>query len=234
MSTLAEQVVEQLKTDMDNVYDAGYQKGKSEGGGYDFSKARYLRFFDMNPFNKAEVVLNIGYGNYDDKYLDFMMSSYIANTTVKHLTLNVNPEISRFTCNFYNGGLNDNTMEHITFNAQNAKLTTGSTIFYNLRALKVIDGTPFDFSEADKNSIELVGCNALEEIRFAPNTMRNNFWFGNSQYLSDESIQSIVDGFADMTGQTSPILTVHPDVKAKIEANPTQLATLTSKNVTLA
>lgn len=33
MNTLAEEVVEQLKTDMDNVYDAGYQKGKSEGGG---------------------------------------------------------------------------------------------------------------------------------------------------------------------------------------------------------
>jgi hypothetical protein len=32
MSTLAEQVVEQLKTDMDNVYDAGYQKGVLASG----------------------------------------------------------------------------------------------------------------------------------------------------------------------------------------------------------
>ena len=38
MSTLAEQVVEQLKTDMDNVYDAGYQKGLKEIGGLDVSK----------------------------------------------------------------------------------------------------------------------------------------------------------------------------------------------------
>lgn len=38
MSTLAEQVVEQLKTDMDNVYDAGYQKGLKEVGGLDVSK----------------------------------------------------------------------------------------------------------------------------------------------------------------------------------------------------
>lgn len=37
MSTLAEQVVEQLKTDMDNVYDAGYQKGLKEIGGVDVS-----------------------------------------------------------------------------------------------------------------------------------------------------------------------------------------------------
>lgn len=38
MSTLAEQVVDQLKTDMDNVYDAGYQKGLKEVGGLDVSK----------------------------------------------------------------------------------------------------------------------------------------------------------------------------------------------------
>ena len=53
MSTLAEQVVEQLKTDMDNVYDAGYQKGKSEGG---ISSIDYLsRYFNIE--NKEEWVV---------------------------------------------------------------------------------------------------------------------------------------------------------------------------------
>ena len=33
--SLAEQVITQLKTDFDNVYDAGYQKGVSETDVYD-------------------------------------------------------------------------------------------------------------------------------------------------------------------------------------------------------
>lgn len=53
MSTLAEQVVEQLKTDMDNVYDAGYQKGKSEGGIFPID---YLSSY-FNIENKEEWVV---------------------------------------------------------------------------------------------------------------------------------------------------------------------------------
>ena len=33
MSTLSEQVIEALKTDFDEVYEAGFEKGQSQGGG---------------------------------------------------------------------------------------------------------------------------------------------------------------------------------------------------------
>ena len=96
---------------------------------------------------------------------------------------------------------------------------------------------------------------SLEEIDFSGATTINNSMWASSQYfthlrvvpstikvdcyiqvtkLDDASIQSLIDGFADMTGQTAVVLTVHATVKAKIEANQTWLNTLTSKNVTLA
>lgn len=73
----------------------------------------------------------------------------------------------------------------------------------------------------------------LVEIRVKKGTMSQSFKIP-SQSLSDASIDSIVNGFVDMTGQDAIVLTVHKDVKAKIEANEAWLATLTSKNVTLA
>lgn len=91
-----------------------------------------------------------------------------------------------------------------------------------------------DLSKSNINTNIFSGCPNLVEVRFAKGTIVSSLPLSNTAYLSDASIDSIINGFADMTGQTSPILTVHKDVKARIEANEVWLATLTSKNVTLA
>lgn len=77
-----------------------------------------------------------------------------------------------------------------------------------------------------------VGCTLLEEIRFVPSSIFVAFGFANSSLLSDASIQSIIDGLADLTGQTAQTITFHKDVKAKLTE--TQIATITGKNWTLA
>lgn len=69
MSTLAEQVVEQLKTDMDNVYDAGYQKGLKEIGGLDVSK------FGIQNEVKGANIVTCDYVNENEHNVEVKLSS---------------------------------------------------------------------------------------------------------------------------------------------------------------
>ena len=74
-----------------------------------------------------------------------------------------------------------------------------------------------------------LGCNALKNIEFVPETIKQSIEI-TSPVLSDESIQSIVDGLAYVT--ISQILTLHTDVKAKLTED--QLVTITNKNWSVA
>ena len=76
-----------------------------------------------------------------------------------------------------------------------------------------------------------LSCSRLKKIFFVLNCIKTSISFADCANLDDVSIQSIVDGYADMTGKTSPTLTVHPTVGAKM--SDAQKATLTAKNVTL-
>ena len=74
------------------------------------------------------------------------------------------------------------------------------------------------------------GCTALEEVRFS-GTIAQMAYFANSSNLSAASIQSIVDGLADLTGQTAQTLTLHSAVGAKLTE--AQKETVAAKNWTL-
>ena len=229
MSTLAEQVVEQLKTDMDNVYDAGYQKGKSEGGGKD-----YLQYA-MQPTFAPSFFDDVGEESLTFTFLYttslFRLFMNVQNNTVKHITINANQTITNIGQLLY--GALDNTLERLTINFDTSKVTNFGHLANNRRALKVIDGLPLDFSSATGALTTVFGTLfALEEIRFVPNTIHANFDLQQSPLLSAESIQSIIDGLADLTGKDSCTLILHADVKAKLTEE--QIATITSKNWTLA
>jgi hypothetical protein len=79
---------------------------------------------------------------------------------------------------------------------------------------------------------------ALLEVRFKENTIGSIYSenakvisFINSPVLSDASIQSIIDGLADLTGATAQTLTLHATVGGKLTE--AQKATVTAKNWTL-
>lgn len=74
-------------------------------------------------------------------------------------------------------------------------------------------------------------CTKLKEIRFANSTNRYAFTIASSPLLSDDSIQSIIDGLADLTGGTAKTLTFHADVGGKLTE--AQKAVITAKNWTL-
>lgn len=113
-----------------------------------------------------------------------------------------------------------------------SKVTRSYNSFYN-SALEVID-EPFDFSSIpdSNNTPNFNNCRNLREIRFVPESLPFGLSISASSLLSAESIQSIIDGLADLTGGTAQTLTLNATVKAKLTQ--TQLDTITGKNWSLA
>ena len=75
-------------------------------------------------------------------------------------------------------------------------------------------------------------CHALKNISFVAGCIKKSIWFARSDKLTDESIQSIIDGLADLTGQTAQTITFHTTIKNKLTEE--QIASATSKNWNIA
>lgn len=103
--------------------------------------------------------------------------------------------------------------------------------FQNCTSLEEIIGE-LDCSDVINFYRFVHGCVKLREIRITPLTVKYDFSLNVSPNLSNESIQSIIDGLADLAGQTTQTLTFHSTVGAKL--TDTQKATITAKNWTLA
>lgn len=67
------------------------------------------------------------------------------------------------------------------------------------------------------------GCTSLVEVRFTKESIKYNLSFTQSSQLSDESIQSILDGLANVTETRT--LTLHSEVYAKLTEEQKQSAT---------
>lgn len=94
----------------------------------------------------------------------------------------------------------------ITLNADTSQCTNFNMPFYNCVKLVSINGKELDFSSATNVTGCFTGCTALEEVRFALGSLSLSITIPSSK-LSDESIQSIIDGLA--TVSTAQTLTLH-------------------------
>lgn len=75
-------------------------------------------------------------------------------------------------------------------------------------------------------------CFGLERISFVPECIKISISFAQSNLLNDASIQSIIDGLADLTGKTAQTLTLHATVGGKLTQ--AQKDAASAKNWTLA
>ena len=91
---------------------------------------------------------------------------------------------------------------------------------------------PLDTSNGTNFSNMFFNCSNLENIAFVVNCIKKSISFAESNKLTDESIQSIIDGLADLTGKTAQTITFHSDVKNKLTEE--QIASATSKNWNIA
>lgn len=195
----------------------------------DYSRyASTISFEDFNLFGGKEVSLNLA----NLKNLNNAFMQTVANTTVEHLTVNCSDAITGLynAFNFVNAP--DSTLKKLTLNFNTRLVTNMYVAFRFATALEVIDGVPLDFSSSSDN-VEFSSLSALREIRLEPLTKKaGSLAFKQSSNLSSESIQSIIDCLADLTGGTAQTLTLHATVGAKLTDE--QKAAVAAKNWTLA
>lgn len=117
-----------------------------------------------------------------------------------------------------------NNLKSIDFVNSTSKVTTFSSLFAGKTMLETVKG--LDLSSATNLASMFASCSNLKNITFVENSIKINFNLSSSSLLSDESIQSLIDGLA--TVETAQNLTIHNDIATKLTDE--QKTTITSKN----
>lgn len=115
-------------------------------------------------------------------------------------------------------------IEKVTFSPK-IKTNNARLMFNGRNSLKYIIGE-LDFlaiTNTDGINSAFNGCTSLIEVRFTPESIKQNLSFTQSSQLSDESIQSILDGLANVS--TTRTLSLNSAVYAKLTEEQKQSAT---------
>lgn len=214
-------------------YDQGYEDGKNSAPQLE-RYATSLKLPSLNVLGAAEATLNL------DNSTSLNSFCYVGgqdnpnrNTTVEHITVNCTKELDGIEYFIAADNYNyDTTLKRITLNADTSKATYCYGAFYNLRALEIIDGAPINLSSATNMGGFFHVAQSLIEVRFVEKSIPLSLNTSRSPCLSADTIQSIIDGLADLTDSTTQTLTFHADVGANLTDE--QKATITAKNWTLA
>lgn len=140
----------------------------------------------------------------------------------------------------------------------NKREFSASYMFYQSNSLEVLDIQNFNFTPSvstgcfqyanglvsilgEIDATYMTGNNIfgsknspLVDVNFKPNTISVSLNFSTYPNLSTESVDSIIDGLADLSSGTAQTLTVYPNIKVMIEHDPERLAKVTGKNWNLA
>ncbi len=241
------------------VYDAGFAAGQAQGGGEDSqwwldwfesktdiknlflgSAITYIpEFLDFSHITNANFAfrqcLNIQQESFymnscNAKDLGYLF--YQSNCGLKELTIDVS--------NAENiSGLvgQDCSIQRVNFigNCSKVKESTNLALWGALKEIHcytdetMTEEIPLDFSN-NTSANTFYYAPSLKSISFAPECIKVSMVI-NSSVLTNESIQSVIDGLADLTGGTTQTLTVHSTVGNNL--TDTQKATITAKNWTL-
>lgn len=117
-----------------------------------------------------------------------------------------------------------NNLKSVDFVNSTSKVTNFRGLFAGKTVLETAKG--LDLSSATNLASVFASCSNLKNITFVENSIKINFNLGSSSLLSDESIQSLINGLA--TVETAQKLTIHNDVATKLTNE--QKATISSKN----
>ena len=218
-------IAEKLTTIAENqqkVYDAGYAAGQTE---VDTARAASVfRIRDINALQKSDVTMHF---DFLTDFYSFCQDNPTENVTVEHLTIVAKQPSTRINI-FMHQNTPDNKLKWLTIEMDWSQASV-SNCFYNLRALEVIDGNPIDLSSSTSVGRFFYQLISLRHCLFAPSSIKVNAHFADTQYLDDESVQSIVDGLVDLTGQTTQTLTLHKN----IVLTDAQKSVISAKNWTL-
>lgn len=185
----------------DDRYDEGYEDGKNSV--IDLGRYTKQQEFATDVGLPEDLVVNLDTAT--------TLAGFITNInfhTVKHLTVNCPNQVKSMN-RFIYGQTNvyTITIEHLTLNVDTSKCTNYQQAFQILPNLKIIDGTPLDFSSNTNNSGLFSKCDVLEEVRVAEGTIKISISV-NLPSASAETIQSFFDGLSDLSGGTAQTITL--------------------------
>lgn len=196
------------------VYNAGYEKGKSEGGG-GMTMANYasdIQFTSDDWATSDTVVLdmpNLSTMNNIFFNMDFLK--------IKHLTINSNTPIT--SCQYaFRGNNGGSVLEAVVLNTDTSLCTVFGQMFFK-QNVKRVEGNPLNFSSATSIGKVFAYSYNVEHFRVVPKSIKINADFGHCTMIDDDTLDSIVNGLFDLTGATAQTLTLNKAVKARLEAD---------------
>lgn len=236
-------IAEKLTTIAENqqkVYDAGYAAGQAEGGGGDLDA-----FWDkvQNYGNRTDY----SYGfcgkswnddtfkpKYDITATAWDQSNVFAMCGIKNLTAICEAQgikIDLTGAMRCTGMFSTTTLTHIPFldfSVMAPGTQTTTSVFQNSFNIKRIEGIKVSREGVLKYDGWFTNTMNLEHVLFY-GEIATSINIAATPKLDTESVQSIIDCLADLTGQSTQTLTLHKNIVLTDE----QKATISSKNWTL-
>ena len=197
MNNLTNTIAQQLQTLKDNnvrIYNAGYNKGKSEGGsGETESPFKYLTslsdgFRGVIFPEGYELILNLPF------VTQYSFMFYEASG-IEKITFSGNENNSSLIFNSSFSSLKD--VIEINFEQFNANIAAGNSMFQDTKKLVSIKGK-LNFTNCTTLDTPFKNCEALQNIEFEENCLSISVSFYNSSALSAESMLSIFKGLANV------------------------------------
>lgn len=191
--------------------------------GVDYASSASIIQFNANSELPPKVTLNLN----NVTSLGELMNGV---TNVEELTINLKKQCTTMYRMIF--AFSANKFKKIVLNFDTSKVTSMMNAFCRITTQGAEIIGELDFSSVTVISGMFDYSSGIKEVRFKKGTLKLSLQMRDLALLSDESIQSIIDGLADLTGQTAQTVQFHSDVKSKLTEN--QIAQITSKNWTLA
>ncbi len=222
--TLAEKVL-RAKTDYDEVYSAGVDAGKAQGGSAPaWTQGAYNIRFKSDDWADEETTI------YIPTLSSLAELFYIVRITkIKKLTIKSDTPITIATNAFFAPAADTpSVLETLVLDCDFSQCEYFDNWLMRQQKLKKIEGQPFNLSGATRLNGFTSYAYAIEYFRVVPNTVKISFDIKHCSKLDDGTIQSVIEGLADLTGGTAQTLTLHADVIAKLTDD--QLTVIAQKN----
>lgn len=215
-------IAEKLTTIAENM-QAVYEAGKAAGGGasvpnpFEYAKSLAAMYAEAVFPDGYELTVNA------PNFTGSMATFADGVKGLRKITMNV-PTNMEHTAYYF--GRNNSCLEEVVF-PDGIVIKSANYMFTSATALRSIYGA-MDISKQSSANL-WQGCTALENISFVTGGIARTIEFSKCSKLTDASIQSIIDGLAEV--ETAQTLTFHATVGAKLTEE--QKAVITAKNWTL-
>ena len=215
----------------------GIQSGGDSENLLDYTVC-FSNTFEGVCFDKENVTISFGKKTNTLSVSNIFNSTFNNASGIKKVKVETEAEFSTpislmrmFRCSTADAIANDVLEEIDLTGIDHAVINNISNFVSGRKNLKRILGE-LDLSSVTSITEMVSTCSSLEDISFKASTIFVSVSFFGAPLLNDASIQSIIDGLADLTGSTAQTLTIQSSVFERLSEE--QKAQVTSKNWTLA